>query len=85
MLSNGKGFYDPIVYVLECHRLGLPLLPPSVNAPGPDFTACPLPPRRQGADFYEVWGGLPSARLSSKRYRACFCLGLPWSVPVLTP
>ena len=43
VLSNGKGFYDPLVYILECHRLGLTLLPPSVNAPGPAFTACPLP------------------------------------------
>ena len=37
VLSNGKGFYDPLVYVLECHRLGLQLLPPSVNEPGPAF------------------------------------------------
>ena len=37
VLSNGKGFYHPLVYVLECHRLGLKLLPPSINAPGPDF------------------------------------------------
>ena len=28
VLTNGKGFYDPLVYVLECHRLGLKLLPP---------------------------------------------------------
>ena len=26
VLTNGKGFYHPIVYVLECHRLGLKLL-----------------------------------------------------------
>ena len=38
VLTNGKGFYDPLVYVLECHRLGIPLLPPSVNEPGPQFT-----------------------------------------------
>jgi error-prone DNA polymerase len=38
VLSNGKGFYHPIVYVLECHRLGATLLPPSVNQPGPLFT-----------------------------------------------
>jgi DNA polymerase III alpha subunit len=38
VLSNGKGFYRPIVYVLECHQLGIPLLPPCVNDPGPDFT-----------------------------------------------
>ena len=37
VLSNGKGFYHPLVYVLECHRLGLKLLPPSVNEPGPAF------------------------------------------------
>ena len=35
VLTNGKGFYHPLVYVLECHRLGLKLLPPSVNEPGP--------------------------------------------------
>lgn len=34
---NGKGFYDPLVYVLEYHRLGLKLLPPDVNEPGPAF------------------------------------------------
>ena len=38
VLSNGKGFYDPLVYILECHRLGIPLLPPSINEPGPQFT-----------------------------------------------
>ena len=38
VLTNGKGFYSPLVYVLECHRLGIPLLPPSVNEPGPNFT-----------------------------------------------
>jgi DNA-directed DNA polymerase III PolC len=37
VLSNGKGFYHPIVYVLECHRLGIALLPPSINQPGPLF------------------------------------------------
>ena len=26
VLTNGKGFYDPLVYVLECHRLGVKLL-----------------------------------------------------------
>ena len=38
VLSNGKGFYHPLVYVLECHRLGISLLPPWVNDPGPQFT-----------------------------------------------
>jgi DNA-directed DNA polymerase III PolC len=38
VLTNGKGFYDPLVYVLECHRLGLKLLPPTINQPGPAFT-----------------------------------------------
>jgi len=37
VLTNNKGFYDPLVYVLECHRLGLKLLPPSVSQPGPAF------------------------------------------------
>ena len=37
VLTNGKGFYDPLVYVLESHRLGLHLLPPTVNEPGPQF------------------------------------------------
>jgi DNA-directed DNA polymerase III PolC len=27
VLTNGKGFYDPLVYVLESHRLGLQFLP----------------------------------------------------------
>src|SRR5215208_2569416 len=38
VLTNGKGFYDPLVYVLECHRLGIALLRPWVNEPGPQFT-----------------------------------------------
>ena len=37
VLTHGKGFYHPLVYVLECHRLGLTFLPPSVNEPGPAF------------------------------------------------
>jgi DNA polymerase III alpha subunit len=37
VLTNGKGFYNPLVYVLECHRLGICLLPPSINRPGPGF------------------------------------------------
>jgi DNA-directed DNA polymerase III PolC len=37
VLTNGKGFYDPLVYVLESHRLGLKFLPPSINEPGPAF------------------------------------------------
>lgn len=37
VLSNGKGFYHPLVYVLECHRLGMELLCPSLNQPGPNF------------------------------------------------
>jgi DNA-directed DNA polymerase III PolC len=40
VLSNGKGFYHPLVYVLECHRLGIGLLPPSINQPGPRFEPC---------------------------------------------
>jgi DNA-directed DNA polymerase III PolC len=37
VLTNGKGFYDPLVYMLESYRLGLKFLPPSVNEPGPQF------------------------------------------------
>ena len=37
VLTNGKGFYRPLVYVLECHRLGIQLLPPWINEPGPGF------------------------------------------------
>jgi error-prone DNA polymerase len=37
VLTNGKGFYAPLVYVLESYRLGLTFLPPTVNQPGPDF------------------------------------------------
>jgi len=37
VLTNGKGFYDPLVYVLESYRLGLKFSPPSVNEPGPGF------------------------------------------------
>jgi DNA polymerase III alpha subunit len=29
VLTQGKGFYHPLVYVLECDRLGIPLFPPS--------------------------------------------------------
>jgi DNA-directed DNA polymerase III PolC len=37
VLTQGKGFYHPLVYVLECDRLGIPLLPPSIQAPGPGY------------------------------------------------
>ena len=37
VLTEGKGFYNPLVYILECHRLGLSILPPWINEPGPDF------------------------------------------------
>ena len=35
VLTHGKGFYHPLVYVLECDRMGIDLLPPSIQAPGP--------------------------------------------------
>jgi DNA polymerase III alpha subunit len=37
VLTNGKGFYAPLVYVLESYRLGLKFMPPCVNEPGPAF------------------------------------------------
>lgn len=39
VLTNGKGFYHPLVYVLESYRLGLGFLPPTVNEPGPAYVA----------------------------------------------
>ncbi|MGC8744541.1 MAG: DNA polymerase IV [Verrucomicrobiia bacterium] len=39
VLSNGKGFYDPLVYALECYRLGIKFIPPDINHPGVDFEA----------------------------------------------
>ncbi len=58
VLTNGKGFYHPLVYVLECHRLGITLLPPCVNEPGPEFAVakkmpnaeCRMPDEPQGAN-----------------------------------
>jgi DNA polymerase III alpha subunit/nucleotidyltransferase/DNA polymerase involved in DNA repair len=50
VLTNGKGFYSPLVYVLECHRLGIPLLPPFVNEPGPQFTIA----RNEPADLSAI-------------------------------
>jgi len=41
VLTNGKGFYSRLVYILECHRLGLSILPPTVNEPGPGYVAGP--------------------------------------------
>jgi len=39
VLTHGKGFYSRLVYILECHRLGLRICPPTVNEPGPQFVA----------------------------------------------
>jgi len=89
VLSNGKGFYDPVVYVLECHRLGLKLQPPSVNAPGPEFSvlgesnapgrsSLPFPapcPSPQGEGSVVAVVGQPEASLPDQR-RASF-LPLP--------
>ena len=54
VLTNGKGFYRPLVYVLECHRLGLSLLPPSVLAPGPGFRVEPTGTGSPGARAIRV-------------------------------
>lgn len=37
VLTQGKGFYGSLVYVLECHRLGIPMRPPWVNDPGSGY------------------------------------------------
>jgi DNA-directed DNA polymerase III PolC len=59
VLTNGKGFYRPLVYVLECHRLGIGLLPPWVNEPGPAFAVVPAGATRraEGADAKTVASG----------------------------
>ena len=31
VLSNGKGFYTPLAYTLECRRLGIGFLSPNIN------------------------------------------------------
>lgn len=38
VLTNGKGFYSPLVYTLECRRLGIGFLSPDVNVPSDGFT-----------------------------------------------
>ena len=63
VLTNGKGFYDPLVYVLECHRLKISLLPPSINEPGPQFTVTLEP---GGARPFLVGRGSCRAQTSSQ-------------------
>ncbi len=38
VLTNGKGFYTPLVYTLEARRLGIGFLAPCVNFSTPSFT-----------------------------------------------
>ncbi|MFC5455988.1 DNA polymerase III subunit alpha [Prosthecobacter fluviatilis] len=38
VLTNGKGFYSPLVYTLECRRLGIGFLHPCVNVLSDAFT-----------------------------------------------
>ncbi|MES2597440.1 MAG: DNA polymerase III subunit alpha [Verrucomicrobiota bacterium] len=38
VLTNGKGFYSPLVYTLECRRIGIGFLPPDVNHLSDAFT-----------------------------------------------
>ena len=47
VLTNGKGFYQPLVYVLESWRLGVPLVGPWVNEPGPAFAVVAADVRRR--------------------------------------
>ncbi|TDU69454.1 DNA-directed DNA polymerase III PolC [Prosthecobacter fusiformis] len=42
VLTNGKGFYSPLVYTLECRRLGIGFLSPDVNASTDAFTVEPV-------------------------------------------
>ncbi|HOC54376.1 MAG TPA: DNA polymerase IV [Verrucomicrobiota bacterium] len=68
VLTNGKGFYSPLVYVLECHRLGIPLLPPSVNQPGPEFAV--VEAGRSAASAPPAPGALVTAHPTQKAIRA---------------
>lgn len=38
VLTNGKGFYSPLVYTLECRRLGIGFLPPDLNTAADAYT-----------------------------------------------
>lgn len=62
VLSNGKGFYRPLVYVLECHRLGIPLVGPWVNEPGPGFRVIDRPGPLPGAGERASTPGSASGR-----------------------
>ncbi len=42
VLTNGKGFYTPLVYTLECRRLGIGFLPPDINTASDAFTVEPV-------------------------------------------
>jgi DNA-directed DNA polymerase III PolC len=71
VLSNGKGFYSTLVYILECHRLGIPLLEPDVNHPGPEYAV------REGAiqvplSCIKGLGPLAVDRIVAERARAPF-------------
>jgi DNA-directed DNA polymerase III PolC len=41
VLTNGKGFYSPLVYTLECRHLGIGFLSPNVNILSDAFTVEP--------------------------------------------
>lgn len=71
VLSHGKGFYAPLVYVLECRRLGLTFLPPSINEPGPGFTVHGTVLRVPLTKMKGLTGST-SARLLAERHTAPF-------------
>jgi DNA-directed DNA polymerase III PolC len=72
VLTNGKGFYRPLVYVLECHRLGIGFLPPWVNEPGPGFTLVPAGASRRAEEAGEkaLAGGATVAHASRITHHA---------------
>ncbi len=72
VLTHGKGFYQPLVYVLECHRLGLHLLPPWVNAPGPAFAAEVATAIRVPVGYIKGLTDATVARLLTERARGSF-------------
>ncbi|MCX8108357.1 MAG: hypothetical protein N3G20_06090, partial [Verrucomicrobiae bacterium] len=72
VLTNGKGFYQPLVYVLECWRLGISLLPPWVNEPGPAFTVVDVgvsPERLSHPKASPAWERIKSLADQDRSYK----------------
>ncbi len=72
VLSNGKGFYSTLVYILECHRLGLQILPPTINQPGPRYVASPDGSIRVPVNAVKNLGERTLGRLHAEHARGLF-------------